>query len=180
MAMGHTEGSDGLQGVGGSETGRSGLDQDEIQCDATAESEGEGEGNGNGNGSGNGADRVEGGSGVEGKGEGKGKKQTSLAPERKWDGRLRVFVEGFPNQSAGAPISNKLKDGPDLNVYMRDCGPLGDRDIFEAAEVLMTTGLTDEGKDRHIKTKLVSEVFNSCHTKLTDLTVSRASTLGQR
>jgi hypothetical protein len=153
MAIGPAGGLEGPQGVEDREPGGSVIDQDEIQSDTTAE--GQGQGNSNN------TDGVEGGGGIkgEGGGEGKGQEQSSPAQERKWDERFRAFVESFPDRSAGTPIGNKVKDKPDLNVYMRDCGPLGDRDVFEAAEVLMTTGLTDEGKDRHIKTKLVSTIW---------------------
>ncbi|KAG8731449.1 hypothetical protein FRC11_004123, partial [Ceratobasidium sp. 423] len=64
-----------------------------------------------------------------------------------------LYVEEFPISSAGAPISNECKPPPDLDAYMRRCGPMKDPDHFEAAELLMTSGLSNADKDRHLKSK---------------------------
>ncbi|KAF8598797.1 hypothetical protein BDV93DRAFT_478147, partial [Ceratobasidium sp. AG-I] len=64
------------------------------------------------------------------------------------------FVERYPNASAGTPLNNDRVHKPDLEEYMRMCDTLGDLDNFEVAELLMTTGLSNEGKDRHLKSKM--------------------------
>lgn len=38
----------------------------------------------------------------------------------------------------------------DMENYLRMCGSLADPDNFEVAELLMTTGLTDGSKDKHM------------------------------
>ncbi|QRW20687.1 hypothetical protein RhiXN_05676 [Rhizoctonia solani] len=78
-----------------------------------------------------------------------------LPPQgRSWNKAQGVFIENYPNPLAGAPVSNKKQDPPDLVAYMRDCGPLGNPTIFETTKILMTTVPTDEGKDLHIKSTL--------------------------
>jgi hypothetical protein len=79
-------------------------------------------------------------------------------------GRLRrhkgLYVEEFPDPSAGAPISNERMSQPDLSAYMRTCGPMADPKCFEAAELLMTSKLTNADIDRHLKSNIVSTRFN--------------------
>lgn len=67
-----------------------------------------------------------------------------------------LFVEEFPDSSAGAPLSSKRVRPPDLDAYMQSCGRMADPETFEAAELLMTSGLTDADKDRHLKSRVVS------------------------
>jgi hypothetical protein len=69
---------------------------------------------------------------------------------------MGLFVEEFPDPLAGAPISNKRNPPPDLGAYMRSVGDLADPKHFETAELLMTTGLTNAAKDRHLKSTMVS------------------------
>ena len=66
------------------------------------------------------------------------------------------FVERYPVASAGAPLNNDRAHIPDMEQYMRTCGTLADPDHFDVAELLMTTGLSNKGKDRHLKSNMVS------------------------
>ncbi|KAG8762506.1 hypothetical protein FRC12_008982 [Ceratobasidium sp. 428] len=61
------------------------------------------------------------------------------------------FVERFPVSGAGAPIGTRRKGETDLPGYLRSCGRLGNRDLFETAEILMTTGLTGAARTKHLK-----------------------------
>ncbi|KAG9095093.1 hypothetical protein FRC06_010133, partial [Ceratobasidium sp. 370] len=70
---------------------------------------------------------------------------------RRWKG---LYVEDFPDPLAGAPISEERVPEPDLDAYMRSCGTLADPWNFEIAEMLLTSGMTDEAKDRHLKSRL--------------------------
>ncbi|KAG8702621.1 hypothetical protein FRC09_004646, partial [Ceratobasidium sp. 395] len=63
-----------------------------------------------------------------------------------------IYVEPFPERAAGAPISTKCKDNEDdLREYLASCGALGDRELFETAQVMMTTGLSGKARTRHLK-----------------------------
>ncbi|KAG8730883.1 hypothetical protein FRC10_002295, partial [Ceratobasidium sp. 414] len=75
------------------------------------------------------------------------------------DGCMRngVFVEKFPIKTAGAPIGTRCRTKADLRKYLETCGPLGDRDLLETAEILMTTGLTGRGRSRHLKGPVVKQ-----------------------
>ncbi|KAG8720797.1 hypothetical protein FRC08_018133 [Ceratobasidium sp. 394] len=70
---------------------------------------------------------------------------------RRWKG---LYVEDFPDPLAGAPISEERIPEPDLGAYMRSCGTLADPWNFEIAEMLLTSRMTDEAKDRHLKSRL--------------------------
>jgi hypothetical protein len=77
-----------------------------------------------------------------------------------------LYVEDFPEPAAGAPILDKHRLPPDLEAYMRRCGPLADPDHFEVAELLMTSGMTNANKDRHLRSKKVSTTFEAmCEVK---------------
>ncbi|KAG8691599.1 hypothetical protein FRC09_011584, partial [Ceratobasidium sp. 395] len=65
------------------------------------------------------------------------------------------FVERFPVSGAGASIGTKCKGEMDLPEYLRSCGRLGNRDLFETAEILMTTGLTGAARTKHLKGPMV-------------------------
>lgn len=67
-----------------------------------------------------------------------------------------TFVEAFPNPLAGSPINDKLAPKFDLRAYIESTGTLSNLDDFATLELLMTTGLTDAGRDRHLKSPLVS------------------------
>ncbi|KAG8694602.1 hypothetical protein FRC09_009744, partial [Ceratobasidium sp. 395] len=62
-----------------------------------------------------------------------------------------TFIEAFPNAAAGAPISPQKRGEKDLPGYLKTCGRLGDRDLFETAEIMMTTGLNSVGRTKHLK-----------------------------
>ncbi|KAG8728145.1 hypothetical protein FRC11_011727, partial [Ceratobasidium sp. 423] len=62
-----------------------------------------------------------------------------------------IFVEPFPLRMAGIPIGLKRRDQVDLRKYLELCGPLGEPDLFETAEILMTTGLISRGRTKHLK-----------------------------
>ncbi|KAG8732418.1 hypothetical protein FRC11_013818, partial [Ceratobasidium sp. 423] len=68
---------------------------------------------------------------------------------------MGLFVEEFPDPLAGAPISNEHKPPPDLGAYMRSVGHLANPKYFEAAELLMTSHLTNANKDRHLKSTIL-------------------------
>ncbi|KAG8700490.1 hypothetical protein FRC08_004668 [Ceratobasidium sp. 394] len=69
------------------------------------------------------------------------------------------FVERFPIPTAGAPISDKKMGRKltkeDLHDYLASCGPLGDQEKFELAELSMTTGLTADGRTRWLNASLL-------------------------
>jgi hypothetical protein len=67
-----------------------------------------------------------------------------------------VFVEPFPDRRAGAPISDNSRPMEDLHTYLQARGQLGKQANFETMEMLMTTGLTNAGRDRHLKSRMVS------------------------
>jgi hypothetical protein len=66
------------------------------------------------------------------------------------------FVEPFPDDRAGAPTSNNTRPEEDLRTYIEACGRLGKQANFENMELLMTTGLSNAGRDRHLKSRMVS------------------------
>ncbi|KAG8788550.1 hypothetical protein FRC12_014430 [Ceratobasidium sp. 428] len=71
-----------------------------------------------------------------------------------YDAKRRVFVEYFSDPRAGAPINDIVVQPIDLESYMTSTGNLGNPDYFETAELLMTTGLTNTGRDAHLKSRL--------------------------
>ncbi|KAG9079689.1 hypothetical protein FS749_008309 [Ceratobasidium sp. UAMH 11750] len=94
--------------------------------------------------------------------------QTRTAPidrDRTARPRLRrykgFFVEDFPDPLAGSPISKDHAPPPDLDAHMRSCGTLANPFNFEVAELLSTTGLTDEAKDQHLKSSIVSNAWQT-------------------
>ncbi|KAG9124258.1 hypothetical protein FRC07_012231 [Ceratobasidium sp. 392] len=82
-----------------------------------------------------------------------------------------LFIEEFPDPFAGAPISKDHAPPPDLKAHMKSCGSLANPDNFEVAELLMTSGLTDQAKDRHLKSKKYQGQTPWCHVgaMLTDV-----------
>lgn len=67
-----------------------------------------------------------------------------------------TYVEDYPVSTAGAPIGEQHRNERDLAGYLRSCGKLGDPELFEAAEILMTTGLTGAARTRHLQGPPVS------------------------
>lgn len=84
-----------------------------------------------------------------------GSTQRSFAETRGARNRLQrrgkhgFFVEQFPDPTAGEPITAERMTPVDLKAYIRSSGVMANPKNLETAEVLMTTGLTDSGKDRH-------------------------------
>ncbi|KAG8780467.1 hypothetical protein FRC12_022990 [Ceratobasidium sp. 428] len=64
------------------------------------------------------------------------------------------ILEHFPIAEAGSPISDEQTPEMDPETYLASCGSLGDPDAFEIAELLMTTGLSNKGRNRLLKSKL--------------------------
>jgi hypothetical protein len=68
-------------------------------------------------------------------------------------------TESFPISTAGAPISSEIRGQTmtreDLRDYLASCGPMGEPDKFEVAELLMTTGLNGRNRTRYLKSCLV-------------------------
>ncbi|KAG9080792.1 hypothetical protein FRC06_006159, partial [Ceratobasidium sp. 370] len=75
-------------------------------------------------------------------------------PELVFDAKEGDYVERFPDPRAGAPINNKRAEPPDLDAYMAARGNLGNQFHFNTAELLLTTGLTGDGRDRHLKSHI--------------------------
>ncbi|KAG9087422.1 hypothetical protein FS749_002924 [Ceratobasidium sp. UAMH 11750] len=84
---------------------------------------------------------------------GKGKRSGRRARRglRRWKG---LYVEDFPDPLAGAPISDEQAPELDLDAHMRACGNLGVPKHFETADMLLTTGMTDAAKERHLRSTL--------------------------
>jgi hypothetical protein len=95
---------------------------------------------------------------------------------RRWgdDGRTcrEPYVEHFPFRGAGEPISRSRHYPQNLGAYIASCGNMANRDWFETAEVLMTTGLSGKARTRHLKTPVVS-IYGTLHRQsgLPDSTV---------
>jgi hypothetical protein len=66
-------------------------------------------------------------------------------------------IEHFPISTAGAPISEDRTYPEDLALHMARCGNMANRGYFEGAEVLMTTGLTANGRNTLLQSSFVSD-----------------------
>ncbi|KAG8731527.1 hypothetical protein FRC10_001655 [Ceratobasidium sp. 414] len=62
-----------------------------------------------------------------------------------------VFVEAFPVGTAGTPIGTRQMSEEEVEEYLKSCGRLGEPDLLDTAEILMTTGLTGRGRTTHLK-----------------------------
>ncbi|KAG8730829.1 hypothetical protein FRC10_002340, partial [Ceratobasidium sp. 414] len=81
--------------------------------------------------------------------------QSNTPPGCGWiDRETGWYIEPFLDLLAGAPILDDLLPPIDLEAYMRSCGEMGKLYSFEMAELLLTTGLTDAGKNQHLKSVL--------------------------
>lgn len=67
-----------------------------------------------------------------------------------------LYVEEFPDALAGAPISDKHAPLHDIDEHMQKCGDMANPKYFNAAELLMTSMLSDANKDRYLKSEMVS------------------------
>ncbi|KAG8748207.1 hypothetical protein FRC12_013885 [Ceratobasidium sp. 428] len=63
-------------------------------------------------------------------------------------------LEFFPYAEAGSLISDEQRPETSPDAYLKSCGRLSDPDYFEIAELLMTTGMSNEGRNRMLKSKL--------------------------
>ncbi|QRV88277.1 hypothetical protein RhiJN_16295 [Ceratobasidium sp. AG-Ba] len=72
------------------------------------------------------------------------------SPELK-DAGDGTYIEEYMVSTAGAPIGKARRKRENLGEFLKSCGRMGDRDLFESAEILMTTGLTGKGRTRHLK-----------------------------
>ncbi|KAG8699347.1 hypothetical protein FRC08_005368 [Ceratobasidium sp. 394] len=74
---------------------------------------------------------------------------------RRWTDNGRTchqpYVERFPVSSAGEPISDERAHPRNLEAYLQSCGNLANRRNMEAAELLMTTGLSGKARTRHLQ-----------------------------
>jgi hypothetical protein len=71
------------------------------------------------------------------------------------------FVERYPCEKAGKPIKPDIAYVPDQHEYMRACGNLANPEWFSISELLMTTGMTKQARDTHLKHPVVSLLFLS-------------------
>lgn len=70
----------------------------------------------------------------------------------------QVHVEGYPDQRAGQPINGRRVEPLDLREYMRARGDFSNVVYFDIAKTLMTTKLTNVGRDVHLKSRAVSSL----------------------
>ncbi|KAG9119868.1 hypothetical protein FRC07_004892, partial [Ceratobasidium sp. 392] len=95
---------------------------------------------------------------------------TSNGPEpryndpRQWTDNGRTctqpYVEHFPISTAGEPISKDRAHPYDLKSYIESCGNLADPRNFEAAELLLTTGMSGKARTKHLKSSFYQ---HQCH-----------------
>ncbi|KAG8724348.1 hypothetical protein FRC09_019797 [Ceratobasidium sp. 395] len=74
---------------------------------------------------------------------------------RQWSDNGRTchmpYVERFPSGTAGSPISEDVVCARNLASYLESCGPLSNLQNMEAAELMLTTGLSGRARTRHLK-----------------------------
>lgn len=89
----------------------------------------------------------------------------------------RVFVEHYPNDRAGAPIDSGPLDDFDLAAYIGSCGPFADPKVFRAAELLVSSNLTNAQRTEFLESEVVSNIqgFDAGH--LAFFAVPRTSSL---
>ncbi|QRV92599.1 hypothetical protein RhiJN_20617 [Ceratobasidium sp. AG-Ba] len=76
-------------------------------------------------------------------------------PDPGWiDPATGYYIEPFPDKLAGALISDVVLPPVDLEQYMRASGELGKPSHFEMAELLLTSGMSDKDKNRHLHSVL--------------------------
>jgi hypothetical protein len=97
-----------------------------------------------------------------------------------YDPKRQVFVERFPDPRAGAPINENTVAPIDLKKYMANAGSLGNPDYFDTAELLMTTSLTNGGRDAHLKSRLVSHALFAREEVLTIDVVPGPNSVGEQ
>lgn len=79
---------------------------------------------------------------------------------RRWDDNGRTchkpYVQHFPISTAGKPISRHRTHPVDLGAYLESCGNLSKPTNMEAAELMMTNGLSAGGRTRFLRSSFVS------------------------
>jgi hypothetical protein len=79
---------------------------------------------------------------------------------RRWDDNGRTcgdpYIKDFPVSTAGKPISHHRTYPTSLSKYMESCGNLANLRNMEAAELLMTTGLSGRDRTRHLQSSFIS------------------------
>lgn len=73
------------------------------------------------------------------------------------DEHSREFVEYYPNEGAGAPISSVIEDDFDLGAYIRSCGPFAEPKAFRAAELLISSNLTNAEWTEFLESEVVRQ-----------------------
>jgi hypothetical protein len=68
----------------------------------------------------------------------------------------RTYIEPYLNSLAGSPIHDSITPPFDLRAYIQGAGPLSNLENFNNLELLMTVGLTNQGRDRMLKSRAVS------------------------
>ncbi|KAG8732559.1 hypothetical protein FRC10_000849 [Ceratobasidium sp. 414] len=76
------------------------------------------------------------------------------SPHLKYDASQQVYIEQFLDPRAGAPINDEVVDPLNLDAYMARVGNLGKPHYFDSADLLLTTGLTNKGRDAHLQSRL--------------------------
>lgn len=77
------------------------------------------------------------------------------------ENRPREFVEFYPNEGAGAPIASVLDNDFDLAAYILACGPFADPKAFQAAELLISSNLTNAERTEFLQSEIVSQRANT-------------------
>ncbi|KAG9080385.1 hypothetical protein FRC06_006648, partial [Ceratobasidium sp. 370] len=87
---------------------------------------------------------------------------------RRWKG---LFVEDFPDPLAGTPVSEEQAPPPHVPSYLRLCGNLAKLWNFDIAEMLMTLGMTDAARERHLKSPVYQgqTPWSGCEAMLKDI-----------
>ncbi|KAG8709359.1 hypothetical protein FRC08_018382 [Ceratobasidium sp. 394] len=65
-------------------------------------------------------------------------------------------VEPFCDSRAGAPIDDSRAKPFDLRAYMKSVGHMASPKFFEDVELLLTTKMTNNARDKHLKSRRVS------------------------
>ncbi|KAG8734476.1 hypothetical protein FRC10_011705, partial [Ceratobasidium sp. 414] len=85
---------------------------------------------------------------------------------RRWTNNRRTchqpYVERFPISSAGAPISDERAHLHNLKAYLESCGNLANPRNMEAAELLMTTGLSGKARTWHLQSSFYQNLGHDC------------------
>jgi hypothetical protein len=93
----------------------------------------------------------------------------------------KEFIERFPDERAGKPINETRAEPMDLRAHMLASGHMANPVHFEVAKLLLSSKMTDNGRDAHLKSRKVS--IYTQHVRgwgLTCFPVSRKHTMAQR